>query len=137
MRNSLHFFHSAGTESDLIVDGMDSWHSEVTFRELNEKEFEDEVLHGQEPALVAFGAQWSKPCQLLKAVLEEIAAECEGRLRIFAVNADDNPDLDLVYEIESIPTVLWFVDGKVRGRIVGFASKQAILSKVSGWAAES
>lgn len=116
---------------------MNSGRSQVTFRELSEKQFEEEVLHCHEPALVAFGAEWSKPCQLLKAVLEEIAAECEGRIRVFAVNADDNPDLDVLYEIQSIPTVLWFVTGKVRGRIVGFASKQAILSKVSGWTADA
>lgn len=121
-----------GTQSDLFSHVVNSGRSQVTFRELNEMEFEEEVLRCNGLALVAFGAEWSKPCQLLKTVLEEIAAECEGRIRVFAVNADDNPDLDLLYEIQSIPTVLWFVEGKVRGRIVGFASKQAILSKVSG-----
>lgn len=116
---------------------MDSGSSQSTFRQLNEKEFDREVLRSPEPAVVAFGADWSKPCQLLRSVMHEIAAECEGKIRVFAVNADDNPDLDALYEIQSIPTVLCFVDGKVRGRIVGFASKQAILSKLTECAADS
>jgi thioredoxin 1 len=63
-------------------------------------------------------------------VLDEIASIYSERLRVVWVNADDNPDLSLWYEIESIPTLLYFVAGNVRARIVGTASKEAILAKL-------
>lgn len=97
---------------------------------VNEGNFENEVLKCPQPALVAFGAHWSKPCHLLKPVLGEVETDCEGKVRVFRVNADDNPDLGAWYQIESIPTLVCFVRGKERGRIVGFASKEAILAKV-------
>jgi thioredoxin-like negative regulator of GroEL len=81
--------------------------------------------------LVAFGAGWSKPCQILKSVLEELAARCAGKVRVLRVNVDDNPDLGLWYGIESIPTLLCFVGGKVRVRVVGTVSAEAVLARLS------
>jgi thioredoxin 1 len=62
--------------------------------------------------------------------MEEVAAACAGREKVVRINADNNPDLSLIWKIQSIPTLLYFVDGKLRGRIVGTASKEAILSKL-------
>src|SRR5216117_3194767 len=73
---------------------------------------------------------WSRPCQILDSVLEEVAATCAGREKVVRINADNNPDLSLVWNIQSIPTLLYFVDGNLRARIVGTASKEAILSKL-------
>lgn len=111
------------------MPGMNGEHDKIT-PEINEENFESEVLHSRLPALVAFGAHWSKPCQLLEPVLSDVEAGCIGKARVMRVNVDDNPDLGAQYEIESIPTLLCFAEGKVRGRMVGFASKQAILSKL-------
>ncbi len=96
----------------------------------DEAGFESEVLRSKLPVLAAFWAPWSHPCQVLDSVLDEVAAAGAASLKIVKVNADDNPDLSLWYEIQSIPTLLVFVDGLVRAKVVGTASKDAILSRV-------
>lgn len=109
---------------------MNMEHEQPWVTEVTEGNFENEVLKATQPTLVAFGASWSKPCQLLKTVLNDVAGECTGTFRVLRVNVDDNPDLGLWYGIESIPTLLCFVQGKVRGRIVGTVSKEAILTRL-------
>lgn len=98
--------------------------------ELGAADFESEVLGSKLPVMVEFWAPWSRPCQILGSVLDEVAAACVGKVRIVKVNADDNPDLSLSYDIESIPTLLYFVDGGLRAKLVGTASKEAILAKL-------
>ena len=98
--------------------------------EIGEANFECEVLRWKQPVLVAFSAAWSRPCRILDSVLEKVAAACAGREKVVRINADNNPVLSLIWNIQSIPTLLYFVDGKLRGRIVGTASKEAILSKL-------
>lgn len=92
--------------------------------------FESDVRQSKQPVLVAFLADWSRPCQIIEPVLDEIASIYSEKLRVVRVNADDNPDLSLWYEIGSIPTLLYFVAGNVRAKIVGTASKEAILAKL-------
>lgn len=97
---------------------------------VGEANFESEVLRSKHPVLVAFWAPWSHPCHILNPVLDELAAACVGIVRIVKVNADDNPDLSLACEIQSIPTLLYFVNGEVCVRIVGTVSREAILAKL-------
>jgi thioredoxin 1 len=101
-----------------------------TILEINEPDFEMEVLKSRQPVLVNFWADWSQPCRRLGPVLEEVAAACKGRAKVVKVNADDNPNLGLSYWIQSIPTLLFFINGEARARIVGAASKEAILAKL-------
>ena len=98
--------------------------------EIGEANFESEVLRWKQPVLVAFSAAWSRPCQILDSVLEKVAAACAGRMKVARINADNHPDLGLIWKIQSIPTLLCFADGSLRARIVGTASKEAILSKL-------
>ena len=98
--------------------------------EVGNQAFEAEVLRAQQPVLVEFSAAWSRPCHVLDSVLDEVAAACPTRAKFVRVNADDNPDLSLWFGIQSIPTLLYFLGGKVQARIVGTASKKAILSKL-------
>lgn len=98
--------------------------------EIGGANFESEGLRWKQPVLVAFSAAWSRPCRILDSVLEEVAAACAKREKVVRINADNNPDLSLVWNIQSIPTLLYFVDGNLCGRIVGTASKEAILSKL-------
>jgi thioredoxin 1 len=98
--------------------------------EAGEASFESEVLRSEAPVLVAFWAPWSRPCHILEAVLDEVARACGGRVKLVKIDADDNPDLSLWYEIQSIPTLLYFVDGRPRARLVGTASKEAIMAKL-------
>ena len=98
--------------------------------EVGQADFESEVLQGKLPTLVAFWAPWSRPCQILEATLDEVAATCVGSVKVVKVNADDNPELSMWYGIQSIPTLLYFVGGNLRARLVGTASKEAITSKL-------
>jgi thioredoxin 1 len=98
--------------------------------EVGEASFESEVLKSKPPVLVAFWAPWSHPCHILDAVLEEVASACAGKVKVVKVNADDNPDLSMWYEVQSIPTLLYFVAGSLRAKVIGTASKEAILAKL-------
>ena len=105
-------------------------------QEINEADFEAEVLRSELPVLVGFLAAWSQPCRLVEPVLDEVAEACSGRARILKVNVDDNPDLGNWYGIQSVPTLTYFVNGAVRGQIVGMASAKAILAKFQSLAPE-
>ncbi len=92
--------------------------------------FDAEVLESKKPVLVAFSALWSQSCKILAPILDEIASECSDRLKVVRVNADGNPDLGFWYNVQSIPTLLYFIDGSVHAKVVGTATKEAILSKL-------
>src|SRR5271168_145076 len=98
--------------------------------EINERDFEAEVLRSGQPVMVNFWAPWSQPCRRLAGVLDEVAEECKGRAKIVRVHVDDNPHLGMSYGIQFIPTLLCFLNGEVCARIVGTASKEAILSRL-------
>ena len=92
--------------------------------------FKAEVLEAKQPVLVGFWTPWSGPCQIFDAVLHEVADACAGKIKMVKVNADDSVDLSLWYEIQSVPTLICFVQGKPCLRIVGTASKSAVLAKL-------
>ena len=98
--------------------------------EIGEADFETEVLKSAMPVLVAFWSPWSRPCEVLKPVLGEVSAACAGSVKVVNINADNNPTLSLGCDIQSIPTLLYFVAGRERARIVGTATKEAILSQL-------
>jgi len=98
--------------------------------EVGKTDFESEVLSSKQPVLVVFCAPWSKACRVLWPVLNQIMRASSGSVKFLQINSDDNPDLSLWYEIHSIPVLLYFVDGVVRARITGTASKEAILAKL-------
>jgi thioredoxin 1 len=112
------------------VENMNTSQQKAPTVEVGEANFEAEVLKSKQPVLVAFWAPWSHPCHILDKALEEVAATCAGRVKVLKVNADDHPDLSLWYEIQSIPTLVYFVDGTIRAKVVGTASKEAILAKL-------
>ena len=93
-------------------------------------DFRAEVLESKQPVLVEFWAPWSRPCQVLDSVLQELANACAGKIKVVKVNADDSLDLSLWYDIQSVPTLLYFVRGNPCLRIVGTATKEAILAKL-------
>ena len=102
--------------------------------EINEANFEREVLKSTLPVLVDFWAEWCGPCKMLAPVLDEIATEQADRAKIAKINVDNNPALAARFGIQSIPTLLYFAGGEVRHQIVGVVAKKAILSKLEGLA---
>jgi thioredoxin 1 len=98
--------------------------------EVSQQSFEEEVLKSAQPVLVEFFAPWSRPCQVLDSVLSEIAVDLAGKAKVVRINADDSLGLSLWYDIQSVPTLLCFIGGQPRLRIVGTASKEAILAKL-------
>src|SRR6266404_9683708 len=103
---------------------------QIPIIEIGEANFESEVLQSKLPVLVGFSAPWSRPCQVIRSVLDEVATACAGTVKVAKVNVDDHPDLGVWYNIKSVPTLLCFVSARVCVRIVGTASKEAILSKL-------
>ena len=103
----------------------------TTTLQLTAASFEAEVLKSRQPVLVVFGAPWSRPCQVIDPILQELARDWAEKVKVVSVNADDSLDLSLCYDIQSIPTLLYFVEGKPRVRIVGTASKEAILNRLN------
>ena len=109
---------------------MDNDTNEIPILKIDEKDFELEVLRAKLPVMVAFEAPWSRPCNVLLTVLREVTNACSGRVKVISIDVDGNPDLGLWYGIRSIPTLVFFQNGKVRGKIVGTTTKEVILSKL-------
>ncbi len=97
--------------------------------EIGDTNFKSEVLKAKQPVVVAFWAPWSRPCHILDLALDEAAKMRAGIAKVVKVNADDNPDLSLLYDIQSVPTLLYFINGNLRAKLVGTATKEAILAK--------
>ena len=96
--------------------------------EVNESNFEAEVLNSTQPVVVDFWAEWCGPCKMLGPVLDEIASEQIGKARVAKVNVDENSALAERFSIRSIPTLLYFKGGQVRKQSLGVVSKKAIVS---------
>ncbi|HNS54567.1 MAG TPA: thioredoxin [Syntrophales bacterium] len=104
-----------------------------TIVHLSEGTFDAEVLRSSQPALVDFWAPWCGPCRAIAPVLEELAGEYKGKIKVAKVNVDDNRKLAGDHGVMSIPTMILFKDGKVVDKIVGLVPKdrlKALLDKV-------
>ncbi len=91
----------------------------------------DEVVNGSaEPVLVDFWAEWCGPCKMIAPILEEIATEQAGKIKIAKLNVDENPNTSLKYQVQSIPTMLLFKDGQVEKTIIGAKPKAALVDEL-------
>ena len=93
---------------------------------VSDDSFESEVLQSGVPVLVDYWAEWCGPCKMIAPVLDEIADEYEGRIRVAKLNIDDNPTTPPRYGIRGIPTLMLFKDGEVEATKVGAVSKSQL-----------
>lgn len=91
---------------------------------LTDKNFEEEVLQSRMPVLVDFWAPWCSPCRLAEPVIEELAREYEGKVKVGKLNVDESPQLAQKYGVMSIPTVVVFKEGKEIKKQIGFSGKE-------------
>jgi thioredoxin 1 len=98
--------------------------------EFTDSNFETEVVGSDTPVLVDFWAEWCGPCKMVAPVVEEIASEYEGKLKVGKLDVDSNQQVAFKYGIRGIPTLLIFKDGRVVEQIVGAVPKPHITSKL-------
>ena len=95
-------------------------------REVTDSNFEQEVLKADKPVLVDFWAPWCGPCRMVGPLVEELADEYKGRVKVVKVNTDENVDTIVHYGVQSIPTLVLFKNGKPLDHVVGFRPKSEL-----------
>ncbi len=100
--------------------------------DVTDQEFETEILKSETPVLVDFWADWCVPCHMVSPVVEEIGIDKAENMKVAKLNVDDNPNTAQRYGVMSIPTLILFVGGEERARVVGAKPKDAILREIEG-----
>jgi thioredoxin 1 len=98
--------------------------------EVTDATFDEEVLKSELPVLVDFWAVWCAPCRMIAPMVEELATEREGSLKVVKMDVDNNPDTAMKFGIRSIPTLLIFKNGQIVDQVVGAVPKSMLESKV-------
>jgi len=96
----------------------------MNVKHVTKNDFDTEISSSSLPVLVDFWAPWCGPCRMLSPVLDELAGEMNGKVKIIKVNVDEEPELASKFGVMSIPTVIAFKQGKATNKVVGFRSKE-------------
>ena len=101
---------------------------------VTDSNFDEEVTKSSVPVLVDFWAEWCGPCKMISPILDEIANEKSGAVKIAKVNVDSSQALSARFQVRAIPTLLFFKGGEVREQVVGMTSKRDLLAKLDALA---
>src|SRR5437762_8841549 len=101
---------------------------------LDESNFDRELTQDDKPVIVDFWAEWCGPCKMIAPLLDEIAREKAGAVKVAKVNVDENQSLAFKYNIRAIPSLLFFKNGGVRDQVTGVTSKKDLLSRIDALA---
>ena len=97
---------------------------------LDESNFDREVMQGDQTIVVDFWAEWCGPCKMIAPLLDEIAREKAGVIKVAKVNVDESQSLSFKYNIRAIPALLFFKNGQLRDQVTGVTSKKDLLSRI-------
>lgn len=98
--------------------------------EINDSNFDAEVLKSETPVLIDFWAPWCGPCRAISPIIEEIASEYGDKIKIVKCNVDDNPVTPGKYGVRAIPTLIFFKDGDVTDQITGMVAKAKLIESI-------
>jgi thioredoxin 1 len=98
--------------------------------ELTDANFEEEVVKSEHPVLVDFWAEWCMPCRMLAPVIDELASEYDGKVKVGKVDTDANRETSVKYGISAIPTIILFKDGEIHKKFVGVTPKAEFNSEL-------
>jgi thioredoxin 1 len=104
--------------------------NELDLLHVSDSNFDDEVLHSELPVLVDFWATWCGPCRTISPLVEALAKEFSGRVKIAKLNVDENPATPGQYSVRGIPTLILFKGGKILDQIVGAVPKARLVSMI-------
>ena len=99
-------------------------------KNLTDNSFDEEIMNSDTPVLVDFWAEWCGPCKMVAPILDEIASEQAGKLRVAKINIDENLELARRFDVMSIPTMILFKDGEPQLRIIGAKGKGQLLQEL-------